>query len=101
MSSYRSLSNPERKYGNMRAQITCPCCGTQCKVASSRQVTENLRNAQVQCLNALCGWSGVAAIEIIRTISPPSPIYGNAPPPLDLAEIEELQDNMQPNLIDC
>ncbi len=101
MSKHRSISRSESNFGNMRIQILCPCCGSRCKVASSKQVTSNLRNSQVQCLNAACGWTGVAATEIIRTISPPSPLYGNAPPPLDAAEIEEMEGNMQPLLIDC
>ena len=101
MSKQRSISRSESNFRNMRIQILCPCCGSRCKVASSKQVTSNLRNSQVQCLNAACGWTGVAATEIIRTISPPSPLYGNAPPPLDAAEIEEMEGNMQPLLIDC
>lgn len=98
--SKRSISRAESNYGNMRVQVACPCCGSKCKVAGSRQITNTLRNSQVQCLNAACGWSGVAATEIIRTISPSSPLYGGAPPPLDAAEIEELEGSMQPLLID-
>lgn len=101
MGKYRSISRAESNHGNMRVQVVCPCCGGKCKVASSHQITNTLRNSQVQCLNASCGWSGVAATEIIRTISPPSPLYGNAPPPLDAAEIEALEGNCQPLLIDC
>ncbi|WP_373747209.1 ogr/Delta-like zinc finger family protein [Neisseria dentiae] len=98
--SKRSISRAESCHGNMRVQIICPCCGGRCKVAGSRQVTSMLRNSYVQCLNVACGWSGVAATEVIRTISPPSPLYRNAPPPLDAAGVEELENNMQPQLID-
>ena len=63
----RNISKAE--YGNMRVQITCPCCGSRCKVTASRKMTDRVRYSSVQCLNASCGWSGVAATEVIKTIS--------------------------------
>lgn len=101
--SNRSISRAESQYGNMRISVQCPCCGWRCKVASSHQVTNTLRNSQVQCINASCGWSGVAATEIIRTVSPPSPRYAAmaAPPQMAAEEIAALEENYQPLLIDC
>lgn len=74
----------------MRVQINCPCCGGRCKVTASRKMTDRSRHSAVQCLNASCGWTGIAATEVIRTISPPSPMYRDSaliPTEMSAAEI--------------
>ncbi|HEZ6617169.1 TPA: ogr/Delta-like zinc finger family protein [Neisseria meningitidis] len=84
----RSITKAER--GNMRVQINCPCCGSGCKVTASRRMTDRSRHSSVQCLNSACGWTGIAATEVIRTVSPPSPMYQDPaliPPAMSAAEI--------------
>ncbi|MDB5663424.1 MAG: hypothetical protein JWM38_2641 [Sphingomonas bacterium] len=50
--------------------ITCPHCNTRSIVRTSEKVTATYRELRLRCENDECGWSGVAAISIIRTIVP-------------------------------
>ena len=97
----RNISKAE--HGNMRVQITCPCCGSRCKVTASRKMTDRLRYSSIQCLNASCSWSGVASTEVIKTISPPSPLHQNpalVPPQMTADEIiEQHGGSSQKNLL--
>lgn len=78
------LSNRnQNEPGKLRITVTCPCCGGACIVRSSTRITERIREQYVQCNNAICGWSGVAITEVVRTISEPSRFYADADvPPL-------------------
>lgn len=73
-----------RKFGSMRLQHQCPCCGARCLVRSSASITNRTRESYVQCTNAMCGWTGIISSEVTRTISAPSPHYQGAdiPPPV-------------------
>lgn len=68
-----------------RVHIACPVCESRCLIRSSDGQTVLSRMSYVRCTNAVCGWSGVAVTEIVRTISPPSRYYDadKAPPPAD------------------
>lgn len=57
--------------GNFRAAVVCPNCGTRCLIESSHSISPRTREFRVQCQNMRCGWTGVATMEIIRTLSPP------------------------------
>ena len=66
-----------------RVHIACPCCESRCLIRGSEGQTKLSRMSYVRCTNAICGWSGVAVTEIVRTISPPSRFYeADAAPPL-------------------
>lgn len=97
----RSLNRHEG--GQMRTTVTCPVCGERCKLDGSRRITNRLREQKAQCLNMLCGWTGVIGVEAIRTINMPSDAYDAslAPPKLSRQEIEHLQaeDEEQPPLL--
>lgn len=50
--------------------IRCPHCETRAVVRTSRQENKTLRFLTCQCTNAFCGYTFVASLEAIRTISP-------------------------------
>lgn len=90
-----------------RVQIVCPVCHSRCLVSSSQQQTQNSRTSYVDCSNSICGWSGVAITEIVRTISPTSRFYPDdkQPPPIDgelkkqlLEKLSEQQEQTQNQL---
>lgn len=80
--------------GRFRVQITCPNCGTVCIVRTSTAITNKLRESNLQCVNVLCGWTGVAHTEIVRTINPPPKHNTHAalPPPVDADFFERKHD---------
>lgn len=57
--------------------VTCPKCETKARVASSRVMTKEIREAYCQCLNLNCGAIFVAQLVATRIITPtgekPSP----------------------------
>lgn len=53
-----------------RWMVYCPHCGTGSTVRTSRQLTETVREAMVQCNNAECAHSWVAHLAAVRTIAP-------------------------------
>jgi ogr/delta-like zinc finger len=71
--------------GRLRVHIACPVCGSRCLIRSSDGQSVLSRMSYVRCTNELCGWSGVAVTEIVRTLSPPSQFVdeSKAPPPVD------------------
>lgn len=58
-----------------RVHIACPCCESRCLIRGSEGQTKLSRMSYVRCTNAICGWSGVAVTEIVRTLSPSSRFY--------------------------
>ena len=78
----RNQHDPDR----FRVHIACPVCESRCLIRSSDGQSILTRMSYVRCTNPICGWSGVAVTEIVRTLSPPSRYYDatKAPPPVDL-----------------
>ena len=83
----------------MRVTVTCPVCGTRCKVGSSKRITNRLREQNAGCLNLKCGWTGVVSVEVIRTISPPSPAYDEALAPPAASKDEILKHEPQRSIL--
>lgn len=75
--------------GRRRKSTHCPVCGEKCTLYSSSVISNRLRHNYAQCQNVKCGWTGVFALEAIRTITPPSPAYDAslAPPRMSRDEI--------------
>ncbi|XXQ68966.1 ogr/Delta-like zinc finger family protein [Neisseriaceae bacterium B1] len=71
--------------GRFRATALCPNCGERCLIKGSRSASNLTREFQLQCQNMLCGWTGVATMEIVRTIKSPSihAIQNTLPPEVD------------------
>lgn len=48
----------------------CPHCGKRAICRSSEQVTPVYRELDLHCTSILCGWTGKAGLEVLRTLSP-------------------------------
>lgn len=77
----RNQHDPDR----FRVAHICPCCESPLLVRASAVQTVLSRASYMRCTNPLCGWSGMAVTEIVRTISPPSEFVdaSGAPPMVD------------------
>lgn len=77
-----ALENRNQKdTGRFRVHIACPVCNSRCLIRSSGGQSVLSRMSYVRCTNELCGWSGVAVTEILRTVSPPSGLYDGCKAP--------------------
>ncbi|MFV2028871.1 ogr/Delta-like zinc finger family protein [Neisseria sp. S1] len=75
----RNQHDPDR----FRVHIACPCCESRCLIRASERQTKLSRMSYIRCTNAICGWTGLAVTEILRTVSPPSRfVDGTTAPPL-------------------
>lgn len=79
--SNRNQHDPDR----LRVHIACPVCESRCLVRRSTAQSVLSRMSYVRCTNVLCGWSGVAITEIVKTLSPPSRFYDAAKAPPEVA----------------
>ena len=79
--SNRNQHDPDR----FRVAFACPVCAARCLVRASGGQTVLSRMSYLRCTNPVCGWTGVAITEIVRTLSPPSRFYdaAKAPPMVD------------------
>lgn len=73
------LNNPEYQAlvkdiesGDRGMKITCPHCGAQSFVRSSKPLSKLVKEARCQCGNLACGHTFIANVEVVRTISPPA-----------------------------
>ncbi|PJC85319.1 zinc-binding protein [Vibrio sp. HA2012] len=57
--------------------ITCPICGSKARIATSRAITMETREAYCQCLNLNCGRAFTTLTTVNRIIEP----TGNKPDP--------------------
>lgn len=91
--SNRNQHDPDR----FRVHMVCPVCGSRCLIRTSAHQTVLSRMSYLRCTNAVCGWSGVAITEIVRTVSPPSRFYdaANAPPLADGIYAEAVSADLQ------
>lgn len=55
---------------SLRIVIRCPHCGARCIARSSYEKTSTMREIHYQCLDVECGYTYVAALEIVRGLSP-------------------------------
>ena len=51
-------------------RITCPHCGSDSTIRTSRSMSETVREATIQCNNPLCAHTWVAHLAAVRTIAP-------------------------------
>ena len=100
--SNRNQHDPDR----FRVHLICPVCESRLLIRASEGQSRLSRLSYVRCTNAICGWSGVAVTEIVRTTSPPSRFYeADAAPPLAENDIyaeaitQELAEKEQQTLI--
>lgn len=63
------MSKERQKHFN-QWQVLCPHCGSRSTVRSSKQLSETVREAKVQCNNPDCAHTWIAQIAAIRTIAP-------------------------------
>lgn len=61
--------------GRYRYAQYCPYCGSKCLTGGSTPMSVLTRVARVRCQNYDCGWTGLAMIEVVKTLSPPSAKY--------------------------
>ncbi|WP_375751578.1 ogr/Delta-like zinc finger family protein [Vibrio sp. HN007] len=57
--------------------ITCPICESKARIATSRAITKDTREAYCQCLNLNCGKAFTTLTTVNRIIEP----TGNKPDP--------------------
>jgi hypothetical protein len=55
---------------SLRIIICCPHCKSRAVARSSQEKTETMREITYQCIDAECGYTYVAALEIVRGLSP-------------------------------
>ncbi|WP_153111522.1 ogr/Delta-like zinc finger family protein [Propionivibrio limicola] len=51
-------------------RVLCPHCGSESTVRSSKQLSETVREAKVQCNNPDCAHTWIAQLAALRTIAP-------------------------------
>jgi len=51
-------------------RITCPHCGSDSTIRTSRALSETVRESKVQCNNPDCAHTWIAYLSAIRTIAP-------------------------------
>lgn len=66
------VNRNDKTVGKFRATAVCPNCGERCLIKASRSISRLTREFQLQCQNMACGWTGVATMEIVRTLAKPS-----------------------------
>lgn len=66
MSQHRFLRN-----------FPCPCCGAPLKITSSVQQHAMFKDQYARCENAFCAASFMLRTEVLKTISPPSPVFAS------------------------
>lgn len=66
------MSEMDKNVVRRRATATCPNCGERCLIQGSKVISRLTREFRLQCQNMDCGWTGVATMEIVHTISPPN-----------------------------
>lgn len=54
----------------MRLSIKCPHCRSRAAFVKSREMSGTMREVTYRCTNEYCGHVYVAALEVIRTLSP-------------------------------
>lgn len=71
--------------------MRCPHCNERATIYTSKEITPTLREMYLQCSNLVCGHTWIAAMEAVRTISPPSQLFENPNLKLPMSEAAELK----------
>ncbi|WP_102559654.1 ogr/Delta-like zinc finger family protein [Vibrio lentus] len=75
--------------------ITCPRCESKARVATSRAMSKETREAYCQCLNLNCGVAFVTYTSVHRIIEP----TGSKPDPILQPELCKPEDRFQLDLL--
>ncbi|MBV8271636.1 MAG: ogr/Delta-like zinc finger family protein [Cupriavidus sp.] len=51
-------------------KMSCPHCGANANIRSSRRISRITRELYCQCTNLECGHTFVGLVEVVRTVSP-------------------------------
>lgn len=63
------MNPPEQKViARNYLRITCPDCGTVCRVRTSTEIDPLLRRAYVMCQNIMCGYRGTISVEHVSRL---------------------------------
>lgn len=71
--------------------MNCPHCRKRANIYTSYEVNETMREMYLQCTNLVCGYSWLATMEAVRTISPASPFTENPNINLPMSSQAELK----------